>query len=238
MTNAKITVLLVEKDPQVAQLLLLLMTEPVLPSPQFSLVCADGPETARRVLREDPAIQVVLLGSGVRALGALPTPTVAVADYRSGNVLDARALKRALSVAAARRPSSRGASRGDDMPTPRRRRVILVDDDGDFSSLLKDWLLPRYDVVVLPRGDDLLDEMIVVEPDLVVLDVSMPGPDGFTLCRRVRAEPRFAETPVLFLTSSNRAADFVDNLDAGGSAYVVKPVERRSLLARVAGLLP
>jgi CheY-like chemotaxis protein len=119
-----------------------------------------------------------------------------------------------------------------------RRRVVMVDDDEDYRSMLREWLVERYDTTALPNGEDLIEQLFLVLPDLVLLDISLPGPDGFTLCERIRSEPRFQELPVLFLTSSDSNSDFVSNLSAGGSAYLTKPVERSQLLKRIAELLP
>ena len=125
------------------------------------------------------------------------------------------------------------------MRTPdKRRRVVMVDDDDDYRLIVREWLAQRYDVVSLPDGENLIEELFVVQPDLVLLDVSMPGPNGFTLCERIRSEPAFQKLPVLFLTSSVKNADFVANLDAGGSAYLTKPVEPADLMARIQELLP
>jgi hypothetical protein len=102
MNDAKIAVLLIEEDPQVAQLVLLLTAE-------FALVRVDGADGALRGLAEEPGIEVVLLGSGGAGRGALRrlgggVPVVALDDHRVEGALDARALERALTLAVARRP--------------------------------------------------------------------------------------------------------------------------------------
>lgn len=125
------------------------------------------------------------------------------------------------------------------MRTPEeRRRIVTVDDDVDFQAILREWLVPRYDTVSLPNGENLIEELILIEPDLVLLDVSMPGPDGFTLCERIRSEPRLRELPVLFLTSSDKNSDFIANLDSGGTAYLTKPVTRGRLERVIEEYLP
>lgn len=113
--------------------------------------------------------------------------------------------------------------------------VVLIDDEPDFLALARGWLVPRFDVTILDEGDDLIEVLIGLEPDLVILDVNM-DPDGFTLCRQMRAQRTLREVPVLFLTASRSDADFIRNLDAGGAAYLTKPVTRRTLLAMVSEL--
>lgn len=119
--------------------------------------------------------------------------------------------------------------------------VVLIDDEPDFLSLARGWLVPRFDVTTLDEGEDVVEVLIGLEPDLVVLDVNME-PDGFTLAKQIRAQAALREVPLLFLTASKSDADFMRNLDVGGSAYLTKPVTRRKLSAMVseltAGALP
>lgn len=115
--------------------------------------------------------------------------------------------------------------------TARRPVILMVDDEPDFLSVVKLWAEPEYEFIGMTDGEDLLEEAEALEPALIVLDVVMPGVDGFELCRRLRADPRFADTPVLFLTGSRKDEDFLRNMAVGGTAFVTKPVGRRRLLA-------
>jgi DNA-binding response OmpR family regulator len=117
-----------------------------------------------------------------------------------------------------------------------RKQVVLVDDDRDLQTIVRGWLSDSYDTVSLSSGEGLLDELASLEPSLLILDVVMPGPDGFTLCRKIRSDSRFADLPILFLTGCGADDDFIRNIDAGGTAYLVKPVSRRRLLVKVAEL--
>lgn len=109
--------------------------------------------------------------------------------------------------------------------------VVMVDDEGDFLDAIKLWVEPGYTFVGLTGGDGLLEKLAALKPDLLVLDVVMPGEDGFELCRKVRADARFADLPVLFLTGSRAAENFLRNFETGGTGYATKPVGRRRLLA-------
>lgn len=116
-------------------------------------------------------------------------------------------------------------------------KIVIVDDEPDFLTIVRDWLSPKYDLVTLTGGEGLLEELQGLEPDLLILDVRLPGRDGFALCRQIRGDRRFESLPILFLTASHSDADFLRNLEAGGTSYLTKPVGRRELLARIRELL-
>jgi len=118
-----------------------------------------------------------------------------------------------------------------------RRRVVAVDDDHDFLTVLRSMLAKEFEVTVLSDGEDLMGQLEAVQPDLLILDVRMPKPDGFELCRRVRSSGSFHSLPVLFLSASDTDGDFFQNMDSGGTAYLTKPVSRRRLLSKVTQLL-
>lgn len=115
--------------------------------------------------------------------------------------------------------------------------IYMVDDEADFQTIVRSWLEPRYAHVALKDGDELLGAMIAGAPDLVIMDLNLPGADGFELCRRIRETPGRERTPVLFLTGSHEYSDYRRNLRVGGNAYITKPVGRRQLLAAVEDLL-
>lgn len=130
-----------------------------------------------------------------------------------------------------KRPARRSAAAKE------RPRLMLVEDDADFTSILRGWLAPLYDTISLRDGGEALEEAAVCRPDLIVLDVTLPGPDGFAVCRKLRRDPRFASTPVLFLTGVISNEAFVSHLEAGGTQYLTKPLDRPTLLAAVERLL-
>jgi CheY-like chemotaxis protein len=111
-----------------------------------------------------------------------------------------------------------------------RRMVVIVDDEPDFSALVEGWLAPTYRVASFSDPDIACERVRELEPDVVLLDVNMPGRDGFDICRRLRAEPRFAYLPIIFLTGSRSDGDFVRYLEMGGTRYMNKPIDRRALL--------
>lgn len=115
--------------------------------------------------------------------------------------------------------------------------IYMVDDEPDFQTIVHSWLEPKYGHVALKDGDELIGALMSGKPDLVILDLHLPGADGFELCRRIRSEPKLERVPVLFLTASHEYADYKRNMGAGGSGFITKPVGKRQLLQAVEELL-
>jgi len=121
------------------------------------------------------------------------------------------------------------------MPTP---FVIAVDDEpGVLGTLTRILGREGYEVGQATSGTEAWQKIVYRRPDLLILDVMMPGMDGLTLCRQLRADNRFIDLPVLLLTARNTTDDVVSGLDAGGDDYVSKPFEVAELTARVRALL-
>lgn len=114
-------------------------------------------------------------------------------------------------------------------------RILLVEDDVRLAALIQDYLTQHgMHVAVEPRGDRAATRILSEQPDLVILDLMLPGLDGFGVCRRIRPAYR---GPVLMLTASDEDADQVAGLEMGADDYVVKPAVPRVLLARARSLL-
>jgi DNA-binding response OmpR family regulator len=122
-------------------------------------------------------------------------------------------------------------------PGTRVRRVVLVDDETDFLALARQWLSPSYELATFTSGESLTSRLSALEADALILDVNLPGANGFELCRRVRSHKRFARLPILFLTASHSDVDFFRNIEVGGTAFMTKPVTRKELLAKLEELL-
>jgi len=115
-------------------------------------------------------------------------------------------------------------------------RVLVADDDRAIRESLERVLqLEGYEVVVASDGAAALTLVHETEPDVLVLDVMMPGVDGLTACRVLRAEKN--RTPILLLTARTETSDRVAGLDAGADDYLPKPFELDELLARLRALL-
>lgn len=115
------------------------------------------------------------------------------------------------------------------------QHVILVEDDPELRQLVGDFLRQQQLVVTaLNDGSQLLNTLAENTADLLILDINLPGADGFELCRQVR---RQYQCPILFLTARDDNIDQIIGFEIGADDYVIKPAEPRVLLARVRALL-
>lgn len=117
----------------------------------------------------------------------------------------------------------------------RRCRVLLVEDNARLAASIRDYLeTHNLEVFIEADGQAVADRFERLRPDIVVLDLMLPGKDGLTVCREIRRTDR---TPILILTAKGEDIDQVLGLEMGADDYVVKPVEPRVLLARIEAIL-
>jgi DNA-binding response OmpR family regulator len=113
--------------------------------------------------------------------------------------------------------------------------IVLVEDDLRLSELVRTYLLGNgFRVAVENRGDRVAERVMRENPDLVILDLGLPGQDGFSVCRELRLS---SSVPILILTARDNDIDHVVGLELGADDYVIKPVEPRVLVARIQALL-
>jgi phosphate regulon transcriptional regulator PhoB len=119
-----------------------------------------------------------------------------------------------------------------------RQRIAVVEDEADIVELIR-YNLKRegFEVESFERGREALEALRRSPFDLVILDVMLPGEDGFEICKKIRADERLRTTPVIFLTARGEEIDRVLGLELGGDDYVVKPYSPRELVARVKAVL-
>ncbi len=114
-------------------------------------------------------------------------------------------------------------------------RILLVEDDARLAVLIQEYLEQQGFVVMIEtRGDCATARILDERPDLVVLDVMLPGCDGFEICQNVRSQ---YSCPIIMLTARGEDIDQVTGLELGADDYVTKPVQPRVLLARIRALL-
>ena len=118
-------------------------------------------------------------------------------------------------------------------------KILVVEDDSTIRTILGMALdgAGFKDVEMAGRGDDGLDAARRGKPDLVLLDIMLPGLDGFAVARRIRETPELAATRIIMLTARTQPDDIVRGLEAGADDYVTKPFDRKVLLARVRAVL-
>jgi two-component system OmpR family response regulator len=110
-------------------------------------------------------------------------------------------------------------------------RVVYVEDDERLAKLTSEYLASHnVEVFLVPRGDRALFEVLRVHPDVVLLDLMLPGRDGMEVCRELRER---LDVPIIMLTARKEEADRVVGLEGGADDYVVKPFSPRELLARI-----
>jgi DNA-binding response OmpR family regulator len=118
-----------------------------------------------------------------------------------------------------------------------RPRIVSVEDEEDVQTILRQWLTPFYDLVLLPHGEDLVDEVRLLQPDLIMLDIGLPGPDGLRLCQRLRRDTSLSMVPILIFTGRHDDESFLESIQVGASSFLLKPAEKEDLLARIEELL-
>ncbi len=114
-------------------------------------------------------------------------------------------------------------------------RALLIDDDEKLAGLLKDYL-SRFGIVLQSALDPAtgLDLLEKIQPDIVILDVMLPGKDGFTVCKEIRTQ---SQVPIIMLTARGETTDRIVGLEIGADDYLTKPFEPRELVARLQSIV-
>jgi len=117
-------------------------------------------------------------------------------------------------------------------------KILIVDDTVHNVKMLADLLAAKgYAIVTAASGQEGLEKVEAEQPDLVLLDVMMPGMDGYEVCRRIRANPEYGILPVVMVTALDPTRERIKGLDAGADDFLTKPVNMAELIARVRSLL-
>lgn len=124
---------------------------------------------------------------------------------------------------------------GQDIARP---LIFVVEDEADIARLISHNLQAAgFNVQTFGSASLVISEALRELPALFLLDVMLPGTDGFELCRRIRETPSLVATPVIFLTAKTAESDRINGLELGGDDYVTKPFSPRELLARIRTVL-
>jgi DNA-binding response OmpR family regulator len=123
-------------------------------------------------------------------------------------------------------------------PAAFRPVIFVVEDDEDIARLISHNLQAAgFEVQSFVSGASVLTEAVREMPALFLLDVMLPGTDGFELCRHIRQTPALSAIPIIFLTAKTGEADRVKGLELGGDDYITKPFSPRELVARIRSVL-
>ena len=114
-------------------------------------------------------------------------------------------------------------------------KILLVEDQVELAELLRDYLLNEdYEVEVRHTGHRIIEQVRNAEPDMLLLDLMLPGTDGMTICRSIR---RFSDVPIIMVTARTEEIDRLLGLEIGADDYICKPVRPREVVARVKAVL-
>ena len=118
------------------------------------------------------------------------------------------------------------------------KRILVVEDQDDLRGILRDLLTGSgYDVAEAADGRDGVAKAKSERPDLILMDIQLPGIDGYETTRRIKANPSLRHIPVIAVTSYALSGDDVKALEAGCDAYVTKPFDPAELLEKIRGYL-
>ncbi|MBH0030365.1 MULTISPECIES: response regulator transcription factor [unclassified Pseudoalteromonas] len=113
--------------------------------------------------------------------------------------------------------------------------ILLVEDDASLAQWVAEYLTEQgYTTHVCHRGDEVVSQVKTLNPNIVLLDIMLPGQDGISVCRELRS---FYNSPIIMLTARDEEMDEVIGLEVGASDYIMKPVRPRALLARIKAAL-
>ncbi len=110
-------------------------------------------------------------------------------------------------------------------------KVLVVDDEPEITEIVESFLTDAgYKVSVANSGAEAIKRAKEFQPNVILLDIMMPGVDGYDVCQQIKKEPAFANTPVIFLTGKDREDDMGRSFKAGGDMYIKKPFSCERLL--------
>jgi DNA-binding response OmpR family regulator len=115
--------------------------------------------------------------------------------------------------------------------------ILVVDDEERVALSIERSLQREYQVRVANNGADALKLARRINPDLIILDIMMPGMSGLEVCRELRGDPMLQTVPILFLTAKGRVEDKIEGFEAGADDYLTKPFDVRELLLRVKAIV-
>lgn len=116
-----------------------------------------------------------------------------------------------------------------------KQKILIVDDDAEIAELISLYLIKEcYDTRIVGDGESALEEFKNYQPDLILLDLMLPGIDGYQVCREIRTQ---SDVPIIMLSAKGEVFDKVLGLELGADDYIIKPFDSKELVARVKAVL-
>ena len=116
--------------------------------------------------------------------------------------------------------------------------ILVVDDDKNSRDMLKDILEPEgHDITLAEHGEEALELLKDDNPDLILLDVMMPGIDGLEVCKRIKSDPELSHIPVILVTVLNNKEDKLKGIEAGANEFLTKPISSKNVILRSRNLI-
>lgn len=110
-------------------------------------------------------------------------------------------------------------------------RVLVIDDEPEITEIVETFLAESgYQVSVENNPSEAVQRARAFKPDVILLDIMMPGVDGYDICQQLKGDPQFAETPIIFLTGKDRSDDMGRSFRSGGDMFIKKPFSCERLL--------
>jgi len=117
------------------------------------------------------------------------------------------------------------------------KKILIVDDDPINLGLLDNLLDPQYDLIISTNGKDAIEKAVELVPDLIMLDVMMPGMTGFEVCRQLKKNPKTTNIPVIFLSACDLDSSLKEGCEAGAIDYITKPFKAELIIQKVSSYL-
>jgi CheY-like chemotaxis protein len=214
----------------------------VLALPSLAMVEHDAPalREARGSFAEPPVLIALCEATGVAAAARLCRQGV-IDDYVQHFPVPADPHRLATSVrVAARIAGKRGrkGTSGAGNTNARPPLVVVIEDDEALHALIAAMLGPDVELVFESDGAAAFDRIHAIGPDLVLMDVGLPGSDGVAITEQIKATPGLAAIPVVMLTGEARFETLVRSMEAGAADFLVKPFTRAALVAKLGKFLP
>ena len=113
------------------------------------------------------------------------------------------------------------------------KKILAVDDNPNNTVIMEELFAEHYDLRTAVNGNDAIEIALEFEPDLILLDIMMPGMDGYEVCRQLRKYPSLSETKIIMVTAKGELEDKVTGYEVGANDYITKPFDEDNILETV-----